>query len=453
MKKYKIEASKNGKKYNLIFNAENDSTARNRIHKEWYSILSIKEISELNIKWNKIVFKWELNWDIKSWMIIWDDIFKIYIKLVDSLWYNLQYIYPEKEKNTSIKNKNKILKELNEQYLLYKNTNKNKINKLREKRKKEKIHNEELHLKKELNEVYKLILFILNKLKHIINWEWWYNLTIEQKDKFKIIYNEIIKLKKTTNLTKLKEIWEVALIKIWKLETDKLNKNKDDKTSILLKETNSLLKKIGSNRSFIEKRKDIKYIIKNYLLQIKYILSNLIKKKKNVKIDKKSYMYLKTILLLNKYKEILRINNKEIYKNFYLFILPIYSEKKEQIILRRRVIKQNILLLKSKVDWKVFSYTKIKKTFLSFYMNLNKKLIIFRKVSFYITILYSIIFIIYVNYLYYWSFSIYINYKWIWYFLILMWVYFSTLFSRWLISLILNFVILFFIVIFWIINF
>jgi len=439
MKKYKVEASKNAKKYTLVFNAENDFTARNRIHKEWYSILSIEKISEWTIKWNKIIFKWELNWDIKSWMIIWDDIFKTYIKLVDSLWYNLMYIYPEKEKDTSIENKNKILKELDEQYLLYKNTNNNKLDELREKRKKEKqekIHNEDFHLKKELDEIYKLILFILNKLKSIINWEWWYDLSIEQKDKFKLIYNEIIKLKKTTNLSKLKQIWEVALMKIWKLETDKLNKKKDKETSILLKETNNLLKKIWSNQHFIEKRKDIRYIIKIYLYKINKFLYKLAKKKKKRKIDKNSYSYLKTILLITKYK-----------------FFPSNIEKKEKILLKRKVIKQNILLLKSKISWKVFSYTKIKKTVLNLYINLNKDLIIFRKVSFNITIIYSIIFIMYINYIYYLNNNIYINYKWISYFLILIWIYFSTLFSRWFITLILNFVILFFIVIFWVINF
>jgi len=43
MPKYKIVASKSNKKYSLILTAGSESEARERIHKEGYSILSVQE--------------------------------------------------------------------------------------------------------------------------------------------------------------------------------------------------------------------------------------------------------------------------------------------------------------------------------------------------------------------------------------------------------------------------
>jgi len=70
------------------------------------------------------------------------------------------------------------------------------------------------YLKKELDETYKLIDFILVKLDNILNDKEILNLEIEQKSKIKDIYNSIIKIKESTNISKLKEIGELALLKI-----------------------------------------------------------------------------------------------------------------------------------------------------------------------------------------------------------------------------------------------
>jgi hypothetical protein len=73
------------------------------------------------------------------------------------------------------------------------------------------------------------------------------------------------------------------------------------------------------------------------------------KKEKKELIDTKSYSFLKTILLLEKYKEKLKENSREVQKNIILFCNPFSkSEIKEKILLKRKVIKQNISILKAK---------------------------------------------------------------------------------------------------------
>ena len=66
-------------------------------------------------------------------------------------------------------------------------------------------------------------------------------------------------------------------------------------------------------------------------------------------IDKESYSFLKTVLLLEAYKEKLASNNKDIKKNLFLVLNPFSdNEIKEKILLKRSVIKQNISILKAK---------------------------------------------------------------------------------------------------------
>jgi len=460
MKKFKIVVSKNKKKYTLVFHSENETKAKERAHKEWYSILSVTEIWEEDITWNKFIFRWIKNNEVKSWMIIWDDIFKVYIKLKESLNYNIEYIYPENEKNITDTEKQNILKEIKEQYTIFKkNKSKLDLKKIKEEinaEKNKKRKKEQFYLQKELDETYSIIVFVLKKIKIILEWNSKNKLNIVEKEKFKLIYNEIVKLKKTTNISKLKEIWELALFKIWKLEVEILNKHKDKETSILLKETNTLLKKIGSKKYFIENRKTFKYILNPIILKIKEFFDFFEKDKKKKKVlDKTSYIYLKTSLLITKYNKRLEENNIKIFKNIIIFILPFWKnkEKRDNLLLRRKVIKQNILLLRTKLLWKIISYTRIKNNIIILFKKIDKRLIIFRKISFNITIFYSLLFILYITYYYYFFDGIYINYKWIMYFIILILVYIATLFSKWFISLIFNFVILFFIVIIWVINF
>jgi len=109
MANYKIAVSKDGKKYNIVFKAENEALARERVHKEWYSILSLQEIFGKKEIWNTFIFEWIKLWEYKQGKIVWNDIFKSYVKLRKDLDYDVKYIYSEEDNNLSI---NKILTDL-----------------------------------------------------------------------------------------------------------------------------------------------------------------------------------------------------------------------------------------------------------------------------------------------------------------------------------------------------
>ena len=448
------KVSKWGKKYTLILSAINEIQARERVHKEWYSILNIESVDEWSIVGHKYFFEGEKDGSIKKGKILWDDIFKAYLKLRKDLWYNVKVLYTEKDETLTWEEKEKIMKELEEEYNIFVwKTKKTKWKKLKEEIEKNREDKKQLgnfYLKKELDETYKLIDFVLEKIKPIIIGEEELDLNIEQKEKIKDIYNSIIKLKKTTNISKLKEIWELALLKIWKLELANLEKKQDKNSRELLKDTNKLLKKIGSKQQFIEKSKDIKEILSALLddtnKYFKVLFGRDKKNEKKQKVDESSYSYIKNERLLKKYKEKLNLNTKDILKNTFSF------QKRKKLLLRRNVIKQNILLLLAKKKGVSFSYTFIKKWYSKFITKIVNTFQSIRQYIFYIIVLYSLVFIWYVNYS---SFNkIYtFNYEGLFYFIIISILYFILFLSRSLLSIIINISILFFIITFWIINF
>ncbi len=450
MQNYKISVSKNQKKFTIFLKAEAEALARERVHKEWYSILSIEQVTEKNNIWNVFLFSWyNKNWELKNGKIVWDDIFKTYIKLRKSLEYNVLSLYSEKDKDISQAEKDKIINDLKEEFLLlYKNKRSDTEN-IKNDLKKEK---EEYYLKKELDEINKLILFILEKLNKIQTEEINLSLDYSKKEKIKELYNSIIKLKKSTNISKLKEVWEKALEKIWELELAELEKNKSEKVKELLKETNILLKKIWSKQSFIEKDKDISYIINsfferlnNYFLEIK---EN--KKRSKKQVDKNSHSYIKNLLFLKKYKEKLKLNTYYILKNIVKIALN--KEERDNVLLRRKVIKQNITLFKAKEKGVWFSYTYINKWITKIIEIILKFLVNLKYYIFTIIIIFIIMCIITFNINYYFDFQE-IWYLWIFSFLVLIIVYCILNIWKNLFLIIFNFVILFFIVIFWVVNF
>lgn len=459
MLNFKISVSKDGKKYNIVMKAENQSAVRDRVHKEWYSILSIEEIFDKSEIWDTFIFEWYKWWEFKHWKIVWNDIFKSYIKLRKELEYDISFIYSEKDENLATEDKKKIIEELKEEYELFIFSNKNtkndaKVEKIKKEKEKIEINIDNkldnFYLKKELFDVNTLLEKVLFKLDKMLSNEYNINIDSNKKDKLKLIYNEIIKLKKSTNIYKLKQVWELALLKIWKIELDELEKNKKLENRLLLKDTNSLLKKLWSKDQFIEKDRDLWYQLKYIISRLNTFFSNIKNMKKKESIDKESHSYIKNLLYLSKYKDLYKENTKKIIINFYKFLFN--KELKDELLLSRSVIRQNIILLKAKEKWVNISYTYLKKwisKIVEYFFNFFTYL---WKIAFVTIIFYVIIFLFYINltnfvwYNYFW-------YNWIFYFIILSLFYIIIWISRNLLFLTINFVILFFIIIFGVINF
>lgn len=215
---------------------------------------------------------------------------------------------------------------------------------------------ESFYLKKKLDHVYGLIAKAIKKFDRLFNERQKFKIDDETFAKLQAVYEKLIHIKNSTNLSKLQEIGELALIKVAEIELRSVEENKNSESRELLKQTNDLLKKIGSDRQFIEKDKDVKRMISNVFSQIQKAVSfteikNTYFKRKQKKklLDTESYSFLKTVLLLEKYREKLEQNTKEIRENTFHMLNPFaHSASKEKIYLKRKVIKQNISILKAK---------------------------------------------------------------------------------------------------------
>lgn len=144
-------------------------------------------------------------------------------------------------------------------------------------------------MKKELEQTYKLIEFVLKKLENIMKQYQFYGIDDLGLEKIRNTYNSIIKIKKTTNISKLREVGEKALMKIGSIELRSIEKDKNVDQRDLLKQTNELLKKIGSHQKFIEQNKDIKKMITHLFDEIKTSLDSIkqgFKPEKLEKLDK-----------------------------------------------------------------------------------------------------------------------------------------------------------------------
>lgn len=368
MQKYKIAASKSQKRYSIILSAENEAEARERLHKEGYSILTIWIVDSSEIKWQKFHFQVEKNGDIKNGVIVWNDIYKAYIKLRDELEYRVLAIYPDGDAAaSSVQKQLEILKELEKWYDIQQkwlqNIKKTVVGDHTTWAK------EKFYLKKQLDQTYKLIENVLAKFEYIFAHKNEYDIDEATLQKLHDIYNALVHIKSSTNIEKLKEVGELALVKIAKIELKSVELKKDDASRHLLKETNDLLKDLGSHERFIESDKDIKKIFKDFgnnafeSFSLKaYKKRREERNKRRQIVDKDSYDFVKTTLLLDRYKQKKKENNKEIFKNIVLFINPFSSsEQKEKLLLRKRVIVQNITLLQAKKSGWVSSYTDVKK--------------------------------------------------------------------------------------------
>jgi type II secretory pathway component PulF len=70
MQKYKIVASKSQKKYTVILSADSETEAKEKLHKDGYSVLSISKLTSKDIDGQKFLFQVEKDGEIKNGVII-----------------------------------------------------------------------------------------------------------------------------------------------------------------------------------------------------------------------------------------------------------------------------------------------------------------------------------------------------------------------------------------------
>ena len=353
---YKVVAAINGKKVELTAKFDSVEIARETLHKDGYSIIEIHETTApADITNDVFYFEIVHQWQKKSWKIQSDDILKAYRKLVDELKYQLISISTTPD--ATEEDKAYTTAKVREAYDEYKKRNIEieKEKPVEKKNEATESTDQDWFLEREVKKYQAIISTVYNKMEVFINTHT-EALGEERISKIKELLPVLRQMRQGSNIDKLRIIGEASLIKIWELELELLAINKNLERSQFLKETNTLLRDLWSNRriwnDFSVARKKISQIFQDI-----FSSSEAENTKPPVqRADTGSFIILKNLRELSIYKERLAATKKEILRSLFW-----NSAKRKRLILKKRLIEQNIQIIESRISKKTFSYTKLAK--------------------------------------------------------------------------------------------
>ena len=352
---FRAVCSKWNQKLTLSLSANNIDEARSLLHDQGYSIMEIKELSEIEVSGsNFFYFDVMLNGQLKSGKIQSDDIFKAYKKLYEDLGYDIIYIYTSE--GMVEEQKKVITAKVKDGYQLYKQSLGINVN---EKKLTEK-ENDEIEISpqvlKEIEQYNHVLDSTIEKIQNLIL-KHHTTITVDQKRELEVLVGSLIQTKWASNLGKLKNIVEQALTKIGKIESELIKNGIDGEKKKLLDETNSLLKQIGSSERITSEQKptfDIGKALGGFLDSLQKKKSTIEQKKK---VDTNSFIFYKNLRELNIYKE--NLNTTEILLLKALFKFQFSQVKR--LLLKKKLLQQNITIIDNRIHNRNISYTKVVK--------------------------------------------------------------------------------------------
>jgi hypothetical protein len=359
MKTFRTTCAKNNQKIELIVKYNSLEEAKESLHKQWYSIVEIVEISESEMVSGVFYFEAIINWEKKNGQIKSNDIFRAYKKLVDDLHYEIIYIYD----NSDADEKEKILvtAKVRESFEVFQKSNKKTTTQTEEKKQETSETESETQeipffIQKELNKYYLLIDRVIEKIENILTTQI-QNISTETKEKLIRLIPALRQVKNITNIDKLRIVGETTLLKIGEVELSLLEKNVTQEKKEFLTSTNKLLWEFWSNKQVRPQTEDIFLKFKKIVWE--FFTDFFVFKKQEKIINKQTYIYLKTIREINIYKQKLSQVNKQILMNFFTF----HTSENRKYQLKKKLIIQNINILQNRIQNRKFSYTQLVKGF------------------------------------------------------------------------------------------
>ncbi len=355
---FQATCSKWSKKLTLTLNAENIDAARDALHWQGYSIVEIHEITtwETN-SGNFFYFDAKVNGILQSGKIQSTDIFKSYKKLTEDLKYDVIYIYtnewmPEESKKL-------ITAKVKDWYRLYRESRGDDVDMENELKWRTQDQQDMQEISWEvLKQIAKYGTVIDSSIEKIQNLFLKYHQTITpvQKSQLEALENSLVQTKWTKNIWKMSTTVENWLRTIWEIELSLLKVGMTEEKKQFLEETNALLKQVGSRErieSKEQKESSIEFKINNFFKKSPKTESQIVEKKEQK--DVHSFIYYKNKRELAIYSKKLSATELDIIKNIVTFQFL----KVKKLLLRRKLISQNIEIIDNRINNRVISYTKM----------------------------------------------------------------------------------------------
>ncbi len=363
---FQATCSKWSKRLTLTLSANDIEAARSMLHDQGYSIIELHEavIDSRISEWNFFYFDARVNGILQSGKIQSTDIFKSYKKLTEDLKYEIIYIYtnewmPEESKKiitAKVKDGYRLYKEslgedMDEQDILKSKT--------QDQQEMQEISWEVL---KEIEKYAKVIDSSIEKIQNIFL-RYHDKITSEQKINLENLENSLIQAKWTKNIGKISTTVENGLRMIGETELALMKTGMTDEKQKFIDETNALLKKVWSHdriESESEKHDTIEYKLNHLFDKTKKIDSiktswDQVAATNPAKKDTNSFIYFKNKRELDIYKKKLNTTEIDIIKKFLTFQFPQWKK----LLLKKKLISQNIEIIDNRINNRVISYTKI----------------------------------------------------------------------------------------------
>ncbi len=389
---FQATCSKWSKRLTLTLSASDIDAARNILHGQWYSIIELHEAVDTNtvVGGNFFYFDARVNGILQSGKIQSTDIFKSYKKLTEDLKYDVLYIYtnewmPEVSKKI-------ITAKVKDGYRLYKESLWEDMDEENDLKTKTEDQQELQEISGEvLQEIEKYIKVIDSSVEKIQNIFLKYHDTIssDQKSILENLENSLIQTKGTKNIGKIRTTVESWLRTIGEIELNLAKSGMNEEKQKYLDETNALLKQMWSKdriESSADKENSIEYKLNNFFASKKPTVPVIEKQKK----DTNSFIYFKNKRELDIYKKKLSEVEIDIIKN----ILTFQFDETKKLLLKKKLISQNIEIIDNRINNRVISYTKIIHGFQYYMQNIFAGVTMLSNILFYALLIYSIIYIV-----------------------------------------------------------
>ena len=280
------------------------------LHANGFTILDVTETKDLPIDDKNGVYYLDVilkNGNLETQKISTDDIVMAYIKAVETLNYNVKFIYdsPERTERDKILITQKVKKSYD---IFVEKKSKEKESEIAQIPKENKLTEK---MKAEFEKNYVVIDHLIERIEYLLN-TYADEISEDVKDKLMELHdNELRQVKSIMNISRLRLIGEMASLKIGEAAIELIHKNKIKEKKEILKEINKSLSELKSPKKVVLPEDDLK-------LKLEALFNDIIgsvqrffqSKKKKKEIDHTHGRYYEILRLQNVYKKKLDLVNR-----------------------------------------------------------------------------------------------------------------------------------------------
>ncbi len=352
MKSFKFVCDRDNQRSEFIVSYPSIEEAKSDIHKQGYTVVEAREVTEARTSSAHIFyFETEINGQKKVGQIEGDDIFKCFVKLVEVHKYKIGCIYDQRATDEEKKLTTKKVQELYEIYQKQKSTEKS------DKPQTSKIAEPDPINQSILREIQRYQAIIDRIIARVDSMTTGYAdvLSPDDRSRLSYLYDGLKQSRGLMNADRLKIIGEESLVKLSDIEMALIEARKIERKKGYFRDTNALLHELGSGHKIRFSDEKFNFSPVKFLSDAYSDFRKTLRDRKIGGLDRKSGLYFKVIREKRIYEKKLRDTVRPLVRSYLRFD----EGERRRIAIRRKLIRQNILLLEHRLRQGPTPFSKI----------------------------------------------------------------------------------------------